>query len=62
MTNVVKIHSRYTIQTAKALRAEQLMLYDKYIKSNDRAAVKFVLSSLSPAFMSKVKEQTEDMD
>ena len=45
MTNVIKSHSRYMIQTAKALSAEQLMLYDKYDKSNDRAAVKFVLSS-----------------
>ncbi|KAI2506682.1 hypothetical protein MHU86_7783 [Fragilaria crotonensis] len=62
MTNVVKSHSRYTIQTAKALSAEQLMLYDKYDKSNDRAAVKFVLSSLSPALMSKIQEKTEDSD
>lgn len=61
MTNVVKSHSRYTIQTAKALSAEQLMLYDKYDKNNDRAAVKFVLSSLSPALMSKIKEKTEDL-
>jgi hypothetical protein len=36
MTNVVKSHSRYTIQTAKALSTEQLMLYNKYDKSNDR--------------------------
>ncbi|KAI2488972.1 hypothetical protein MHU86_25624 [Fragilaria crotonensis] len=57
MTNVVKSHSRYTIQTAKALSAEQLMY-----KSNDRAAVKFVLSSLSPALMSKIQEKTEDSD
>ncbi|KAI2497523.1 hypothetical protein MHU86_16977 [Fragilaria crotonensis] len=58
-TNVVKSHSRYTIQTAKTLSAKQLMLYDK---SNDRAAVKFVLSSLVPALMSKIKEKTEDSD
>ena len=61
MTNPVKSHSCYTTQTAKALSAEQLMFYDKYDKSNDRPAVKFVLSSLSPAPMSKIKEKTEDM-
>jgi hypothetical protein len=62
MTNVVKSHSRYMIQTAKALSAEQLMLYDKYDKSNDRAAVKIVLLSLLPALMSKIQEKTEDLD
>jgi hypothetical protein len=61
MTNVVKSHSRYTIQTAKALSTKQLMLYDKYNKSNDRAAVNFVLSLLSPALI-KIKEKTEDSD
>jgi hypothetical protein len=35
MTNVVKSHSRYTIQTAKTLGAPQLLLYDKYDKNND---------------------------
>ncbi|KAI2508244.1 hypothetical protein MHU86_6173 [Fragilaria crotonensis] len=40
-----------------SIAAEQLMLYDKYDKSNDRAAVKFVLSSLSPALMSKIQER-----
>ena len=39
MTNIVKSHSRYTIQTAKALSAEQLMLYNKNDTSNNRAAV-----------------------
>jgi Zinc knuckle len=62
MTNVVKSHSRYTIQTAKTLSATQLTLYDKYDKNNDRAAVKYVLSSLTPALMSKIKEKTEDTD
>jgi hypothetical protein len=62
MTNVVKSHSRHTNQTAKTLSAEQLMLYDKYDKSNDGASVKFVLSSLAPALMSKIKEKTEDTD
>ena len=62
MTNVVKSHSRYTIQTAKALSAKQLESYDKYDKTNDRAAIKYVLSSLTPDLMSKIKETTEDAD
>ena len=62
MTNVVKSHSRYTIQTAKALSAVQLPLYDKYDRNNDRAAIKYVLTSLSPALMSKIKEKTEESD
>ena len=62
MTNVVKSHSRYTVQTAKTLCAPQLALYDKYDKNNDRAAINYVLSSLSPALMSKIKEKTEDTD
>ena len=61
MTNIVKIHSRYTVQTAKSLGAPQLLLYDKYDKNNDCAAVKYLLSSLTPALMSKIKE-TEDTD
>jgi hypothetical protein len=56
-TNIVKSHSRYTIQTAKALRAKQHMLYNKYEKNNNHAAVKFVLSSLSPALMIKIKRR-----
>jgi hypothetical protein len=62
MTNVVKSHSRYTVQTAKSLGAPQLLLYDKYDKNNDRAAVKYLLSSLTPTLMSKIKEKTEDAD
>lgn len=62
MTNVVKSHSRYTIKTAKTLGANQFSKYNKYNKNNDRAAVKFFLSSLDPSLMSKIKEQTEDID
>ena len=62
MTNIVKSHSRFTIQTAKTLGEPQLSKYDKYDKNNDRAAIKYVLSSLDPTLMSKIKEKTEDTD
>ena len=62
MTNIVKSHSRYTIQTAKTLGAKQLTLYDKYDKTNDRAAVTYLLSSLEPTLMSRITEKSEDSD
>ena len=62
MTNVVKSHSRYTIQTAKTLSSKRLKSHDKYDKTNDRTAIKYVLSSLTPSLMSKIKEKTEDTD
>jgi hypothetical protein len=62
MTNVIKSHSCYTIQTAKALSTKQLTLYDKYDKSYDRPAIKFVLLLLLPALTSKIKEEAEDSD
>jgi hypothetical protein len=60
MSNVVKSHSRYTVATAKTLSSHQVLLCDKYNKTNDLAATKFLLSSLDPALMSKIKEKTED--
>ena len=62
MTNVVRSHSRYTVATAKTLSSHQVLLYDKYNKTNDLAATKFLLASLDPALMSKIKEKTEDND
>ena len=64
MINVVKSHSRHTVQTAKPLGAPQLLLYNKNDKNNDCASVKYdlLLWSLTPALMSKIKEKTEDAD
>ena len=62
MTNVVKTHSRYTVATANTLSSQQLLLYDKYNKTNDLAATKVLLSSLDPTLMNKIKEKTEDND
>ena len=58
-TNITKSHSRYTIQTARNLSAKQLLRYDKYDKNNDCAAINYLLTSLSPALMSKIKEKVE---
>jgi hypothetical protein len=44
MSTVVKSHSRYTVATAKTLRTRQVLLYDKYNKTNDLAATKFLLA------------------
>lgn len=57
MTNFIKVTSvSYTIQSAKALSTEQLMLHNKYDKTNNRAAIKYMLlSSHLPARMCKIK-------
>jgi hypothetical protein len=60
MSNVVKSHSCYTVATAKTLSSQQVLLYDKYDKTNNLAATKFRLSSLDPALLSKIKDKTED--
>ena len=60
MANVVKSHSRYTVATAKTLSSQQLLVYNKYDKTNNLAATKFLHSSLDPALMRKIKEKTED--
>ncbi|KAI2490922.1 hypothetical protein MHU86_23638 [Fragilaria crotonensis] len=62
MTNVVRSHSRYTVASAKTLSSQQILRYDKYDKLNDLAATKFLLSSLHPALMSKIKEKMDDDD
>jgi hypothetical protein len=60
MSKVVKSHSRYTVATAKTLSSQQVLLYNKYDKTNNLAATKFLLFYLDPALMSKVKEKTEN--
>ena len=44
------------------LSTKEALLYDKYDKTNDLAATKYLLSSLDPALMSRIKEKTEDDD
>ena len=38
MTNVVKAHARYTVQSAKVLAEAQVARYDRYDRTNDMAA------------------------
>ena len=62
MSNVVKSHSRYTVQSAQTLIRAQLVKYDKYDKTNDKAARTYLLASLSVALSNKVSEKLEETD
>jgi hypothetical protein len=62
MSNVIKSHSRYTVATAKTLSSRQALLYNAYDKTNNLDAAKFLLSSLDPALISKIKGKTDDND
>jgi hypothetical protein len=44
MTNVVKAHTRYTDQSAKALIEGQVPKYDKDDRTNNKAAWTFLLA------------------
>ncbi|KAI2489014.1 hypothetical protein MHU86_25584 [Fragilaria crotonensis] len=43
MTNVIKAHARYTVQSAKLLAEAQVQRYDKYDRTNDMAARTYCL-------------------
>ena len=62
MTNVIKAHARYTVQSAKLLAEMQTQLYDKYDRTNDLAARTFLLASLSTELSNKVTEKFDDSD
>ena len=62
VSNVVKSHSRYTVQSAKTLIQGQVELYDKYDKTNDKAARTYLLASLTPLLSNKVSEKLDDAD
>ncbi|KAI2510827.1 hypothetical protein MHU86_3613 [Fragilaria crotonensis] len=61
VTNVVKSHSHYTVATAKTPSSQLLLHYNKYHKSKNLAATKFLITSLNPALMSKVKRKPRIM-
>ena len=50
------------MQTARTLGAKQVTLYDKHNKTSDRAAVKYLLSSLDTNLMSRIIEKSEESD
>ena len=62
MTNVIKAHARYTVQSAKLLAETQVQLYDKYDRTNDMAARTYLLASLSTELSNKVTEKLDDSD
>ena len=59
MSNVVTAHSRYTVQSAQALIKDQLVKYDK---SNDTAAITYLMESLTEALSNKISEKLEETD
>ena len=62
MTNVVKSHARYTVDTAKLLSTVQVAKYDKYDRTNDVAAKAYLLASIESSLSNKVEEKLEDTD
>ena len=62
MTDVVNSHSRYTVQSAQTLVKAQLVKYDPYDKTNDKAARTYLLASLTATLCSKVKDKLEATD
>ncbi|KAI2502610.1 hypothetical protein MHU86_11875 [Fragilaria crotonensis] len=62
MTNVIKAHARYTVQSAKLLAEAQVQRYDKYDRTNDMAARTYLLASLSTELSNKVTERLDDSD
>ena len=62
MTNVVKAHARYTVQSAKALAEDQVVLYDKYDRTNNMAARTYLLASLTVDLSNKVAEKLDEAD
>ncbi len=62
MTNVVKAHARYTVQSAKLLAEVQAQHYDKYDWTNNMAAKTYLFASLSTELSNKVTEKVDDSD
>jgi hypothetical protein len=62
MTDVIHGHSRFTVGSTKLLSKVQMVLYDKYDRTNDKAACSFLLSSLETTLRNRVEEKLEDSD
>ena len=60
MTNVVKEHTCFTLESAKAKIAPQLLRYDSYDKENDRTTSKMLLSSLEAEFHDTIHQLIDD--
>jgi hypothetical protein len=62
ITNVIKAHARYTVQSAKSSAEAQVQLYDKYDRTNNMAARTYLLAYLSIELSNKVTEKLDDSD
>ena len=62
MPCVIYNYSRYTLDSVKAASVIQAALYDKYDVTNNKAAIAFLLDSLSPALLETISEKLEECD
>ena len=60
MMNVVKEHTRFTLESIKIKIAPQLLKYDSYDKENDRTATMMLLSSLEAEFQDTIQQLIDD--
>ena len=60
MLHIVTEHPKFTNQKVRELMAAQLLLYDKYDKSNDACARDYLLDCLEHQFRREVEEQSRD--
>ncbi len=62
MSSVIYDHSRYTLDSAREASLIQVALCDKYDVTNNKAAVAFLLDSLTPALGETISERLEETD
>ena len=60
MTNIVKEHTRFTLESVKRKIAAQLQLYDSYDTTNDSTASKMLLASLATEFHETIFQLIDD--
>ena len=60
MTNIVKEHTRFTLESVKTKIAPQLQLYDSYDTTNDSTASKMLLASLATEFHETIFQLIDD--
>jgi hypothetical protein len=62
MSCVIYDHSRYTLDSVREDSLAQAKLYDKYDKTNNTAAIAFLLDSLTPVLRETISERLEEAD
>jgi hypothetical protein len=62
MSNVIKEYARFTLSIARKAIITQVILYDKYDRENDRAAIAFLLDSLDLDLSTKLQERIDETD